>query len=156
MPKPIKIAVRPDKFMADLFVNTRLTVPAKELVVTAARSSGPGGQNVNKVNSKVTLRWNPSRCTALTNAWRARFVARHAGRINRQGELVLHSERFRDQSRNLSEVRQKLVEMLLECQSAPKRRKPTRPTLGSKQRRLDSKRRRSEKKQNRGKSWGKE
>jgi ribosome-associated protein len=145
-----------EKIMADLFVNTRLTIPAKELIVTAARSSGPGGQNVNKVNSKVTLRWNPARCTALPDGWQARFVARHAGRINRQGELVLHSERHRDQSRNLSEVRQRLVEMLLECQSAPKRRKLTRPTLGSKQRRLDSKRRRSEKKQNRRKSWGNE
>ena len=142
--------------MADLFVNTRLTIPAKELVVTAARSSGPGGQNVNKVNSKVTLRWNPDLCDGLPAGWKARFVARQAGRINRQGELVLHSDRHRDQSRNLSEVRQRLVELLLECQSAPKRRKPTRPTAGSRQRRLDSKRRRSEKKRNRGKSWGDE
>ena len=142
-----------DKFMADLFVNSRLTILAKELELTAARSGGPGGQNVNKVNSKVTLRWNPSLCPSLSDSWRGRFVARYAGRINRQGELVLHSERYRDQSRNLIDVRGKLVEMLLDCQSAPKRRKPTRPTFGSKQRRLNSKRLNSEKKQGRGKSW---
>ncbi len=140
--------------MADLFVNTRLTITDKELVVNAARSSGPGGQNVNKVNSKITLRWNPSRCAELSDGWRGRFVARYASRINRLGELVLHSEKYRDQSRNLSDARGKLVEMLLECHSPPKRRKKTRPTLGSKKRRLDSKRQKSEKKQNRGKSWG--
>lgn len=142
--------------MADLIVNSRLTILAKELDVTAVRSSGPGGQNVNKVNSKVTLRWNPSLCEALPEAWRGRFVARYSGRINRQGELVLHSDRYRDQSRNLTDVRRKLAEMLVECQAAPKRRRPTLPTLGSKKRRLTSKRLKSEKKQNRGESWGAE
>jgi len=130
-----------------------LTIPDRELIITAARSSGPGGQNVNKVNSKITLRWVPSRCEALTSTWCRRFVARYAGRINRDGELVLHSQRYRDQGRNLADARGKLVEMLLECQSPPKRRRPTRPTAGSKQRRLDSKRRTAEKKRNRRRSW---
>jgi ribosome-associated protein len=124
--------------------------------MTAARSSGPGGQNVNKVNSKVTLRWNPLRCQSMPDSWRDRFLARQASRINRQGELVLHSDRYRDQARNLADVRRRLVEMLLECQSPPTRRRPTRPTLGSKKRRLENKRQRSDKKQSRSQSWGNE
>lgn len=137
--------------MSDLYVNPRLTIAEKEITITAARSSGPGGQNVNKVNSKVTLRWSPAQCEQLNPAWRRRFVARFGNRINREGELVLHSERYRDQGRNLTDVRQKLTEMLLECQAAPKLRKATRPTRSSQRRRLDEKSRQSQKKQNRRK-----
>jgi ribosome-associated protein len=135
--------------MTDLHVNSRLAIPDKEIKISSARSSGPGGQNVNKVNSKITLRWSPAHCDELDPAWRRRFLARHSGRINREGQLVLHSERYRDQGRNLADVRQKLVNMLLECQSAPKTRKATRPTKGSQRRRLEQKRRQSQKKQGR-------
>lgn len=135
--------------MSELRVNSRLTIAEKEIKITTARSGGPGGQNVNKVNSKVTLRWSPSRCAALDPAWRRRFLLRHANRINREGQLVLHSERYRDQGRNLADVRQKLVTMLLESQSAPKSRKATRPTKGSQRRRLEKKQRQSEKKERR-------
>ncbi len=135
--------------MTDLYVNSRLTISESELLVSYARSSGPGGQNVNKVNSKVTLRWSPSECAGLDPAWRRRFVARFGNRINRQGELVLHSEKFRDQPRNLADVRQKLIDMLLECQAAPKKRIATRPSRASQRRRLDQKKRQSQKKQHR-------
>jgi ribosome-associated protein len=135
--------------MADLYVNSRLTIAEKEITITAARSSGPGGQNVNKVNTKITLRWSPSQCPELNSSWCRRFVTRHGNRINREGELVLHSEQYRDQGRNLADVRQKLVDMLLECQSAPKPRKATRPTRASQRRRLDQKSRQSQKKLNR-------
>ena len=89
------------------------------------------------------------RCGDLDDGWCRRFLARHGTRINRDGELVLHSEQYRDQGRNLADVRQKLVNMLLECQSAPKSRKATQPTRGSQRRRLDQKRRQSQKKVNR-------
>ena len=135
--------------MAELYVNSRLTIAEKEISISAARSSGPGGQNVNKVNSKVTLRWSPKRCEMLDVAWCRRFVTRYGNRINRDGELVLHSEQYRDQGRNLADVRQKLASMLLECQSPPKPRKATRPTRGSQRRRLEQKSRQSQKKQNR-------
>lgn len=135
--------------MSDLYVNNRLTIPAGELTISAARSSGPGGQNVNKVNSKITLRWSPGQCTAIDTAWRDRFVARNANRINRDGELVLHSERYRDQTRNLADARLRLVELLLQCREPAKPRKKTRPTLGSKRRRKESKTKLSEKKQGR-------
>jgi ribosome-associated protein len=140
--------------MTDLYINSRLTIAQRELGISTARSSGPGGQNVNKVNSKVTLRWNPTNCEALAPAWRRRFLARQNNRVNREGEIVLHSERYRDQGRNLADVRQKLVEMLLECQSPPKARKATRPTKGSQRRRLNEKRRHSEKKEGRRRPSG--
>ena len=80
---------------------------------------------------------------------RRRFESRNGNRLNREGEIVLHSDRYRDQGRNLADVRQKLVALLLECQLPPKVRKATRPTLGSKRRRLEQKRRQSQKKQGR-------
>lgn len=135
--------------MSDLFVNSRLTIPASELTVTAVRSSGPGGQNVNKVNSKITLRWAPGECLAIDAGWRSRFVSRFSNRINRNGELVLHSDRYRDQPSNLADVRFKLVEMLLECRQPAKPRKKTRPTAGSKRRRKEAKTKLSQKKQGR-------
>ncbi|MDG2221953.1 MAG: alternative ribosome rescue aminoacyl-tRNA hydrolase ArfB [Rubripirellula sp.] len=137
--------------MPDLYVNSRLTIPEKEISVTTARSSGPGGQNVNKVNSKITLRWSPEGSSQLDAAWCRRFTTRYGNRINREGQLVLHSEQYRDQIRNLADVRGKLVSMLLECQSAPKARRKTRPTKGSQRRRLDHKREQSEKKRRRQK-----
>ena len=137
--------------MPDLFVNPRLTIPDKDLSISAVRSSGPGGQNVNKVNSKVTMRWSPGTCVEMPEDWRKRFMARNANRINREGELVLHSDKYRDQGRNIADVRQRLVDLLLDCQSAPRRRKLTSPTLGSQRRRLDQKNQQSQKKQNRRK-----
>ena len=135
--------------MSDLYVHSSLTIPDSELTVTTSRSSGPGGQNVNKVNSKVTLRWSPQECQAIHPSWRDRFIHRFSNRINNEGELVLHSDRHRDQPSNLADVRYRLIEMLLECRTPPQKRKRTRPTLGSKRRRLQAKKQRSEKKQRR-------
>ncbi|TWU27038.1 Peptidyl-tRNA hydrolase ArfB [Novipirellula galeiformis] len=135
--------------MNDLFVNARLSIPAAELNFTAARSSGPGGQNVNKVNSKVTLRWSMADCPGFNLGWRRRFTTRYQNRITREGELVLHSERYRDQARNLADARSKLAEMLLACQAPPTPRKATKPTRGSQRRRLDKKRQNSQKKSDR-------
>ncbi|MCA9140060.1 MAG: aminoacyl-tRNA hydrolase [Planctomycetales bacterium] len=140
--------------MSDLYVHPRLTIPASELTITAARSSGPGGQNVNKVNSKITLRWSPEKCEAIDPAWRNRFISRHSNRINRDGDFILHSERYRDQPRNLTDARFRLVEMLLECREPAKPRKKTRPTLGSKRRRQEAKTKLSQKKQSRRQSFG--
>lgn len=136
--------------MSDLTVTKRFTIPEAELSWSATRSSGPGGQNVNKVNSKVTLRWVPKTQPGFDDGWRHRFESRFSTRINREGELVLHSEKTRDQIRNLADARSRLVAMLLECRLPPKTRTPTRPTLGSKKRRVEGKRRQSQKKRLRG------
>lgn len=139
--------------MANLYVNSRLTIPEKQISMTMARSSGPGGQNVNKVNTKVTLRWALAQCKEFNAGWRQRFLARHGNRINRDGEFILHSEKYRDQVRNIADVRQKLVNMLMECQAAPKVRKPTKPSRASNRRRLDKKRQQSQKKEGRKGKW---
>lgn len=140
--------------MNDLIVNGRLTIPASQLEVSVSRSSGPGGQNVNKVNSKVTMRWQVRDQSLLDAGWRKRLLARHGGKVNGRGELVLSSDRHREQPRNLADCRQKLKLFLLECQAPPKPRKKTRPSAGSKRRRLEKKQQQSVKKRlRRTPSW---
>ncbi len=138
--------------MEDLVVNGRLTIPAGQLQASFSRSSGPGGQNVNKVNSRASLRWQVVDQPLLPPDWRQRLVARNGGRITRDGELLLSSDRYRDQPRNLDDCRQRLAELLRDCAEPPVKRKKTRPSLASKQRRLDAKRRVGEKKQAR-RNW---
>ncbi len=133
-----------------LVVNERLSVPLREFSFEFARSGGPGGQNVNKVASKATLRWAVERSPSLPEEVRRRFVAKHHRRINSDGELVLSSQRFRDQGRNVADCLEKLRAMLAEAAKRPKTRRRTRPTKASKQRRLDEKRRRSATKSTRG------
>ncbi len=135
--------------MEDLVVNSRLTIPAAELSASYSRSSGPGGQNVNKVNSRVTLRWQVGDQPLLTHGWRQRLLARYGNRVTREGELLIHSEKYRDQPRNLADCRQRLADLLRQCATPPIQRKKTRPSLASQRRRLDEKRRVSQKKNQR-------
>ena len=129
-----------------LEVNRRVRVPFRELHFSFARSSGAGGQNVNKVNTKATLRWDVHASPGLPDDVRERFLARYARRITRNGELVLASQRYRDQGRNTADCLEKLRAMLLEVATAPRRRRPTRPSKASRERRLASKRASSERK----------
>ncbi|MEM9646727.1 MAG: aminoacyl-tRNA hydrolase [Planctomycetota bacterium] len=107
---------------------------------------------MNKVNSRVTLRLSPDLCESMPPDWRKRFLTRFRTRISREGELILHSDKYRDQPRNLADARARLTEMLLECQWPPTKRKKTRPSRGSQERRLKTKRQNSQKKQLRRKS----
>lgn len=134
-----------------LKVNERIQIPFTEFDFSFSRSGGPGGQNVNKVSTKVTIRWNLTKSKTLPADVRRRFEAKYHRRINREGELVMHSQRYRDQGRNVADVLEKLRELLATVATAPKRRKPTKRSRGSNERRLDAKRRASEKKQNRRK-----
>ncbi len=104
---------------------------------------------MNKVNTKATMRWNVLGSPELPAAVRERFVARFARRITQEGELVMSSQRFRDQGRNVADCLEKLRTMLAEVAIAPRRRKPTKPTRGSRERRLKDKRARSRQKQQR-------
>lgn len=126
-----------------LEVTPQIRIPLGELSFTFARSSGPGGQNVNKVNSKATLHW-PTSSASLPDDVRSRFVAAFGGQINKLGELVIQSQRFRDQERNIEDCLEKLRGMLQRVATPPKRRKKTRPSRASKQRRLNDKKARSE------------
>ncbi len=132
-----------------LEVNRRIRIPFRELHFSFSRSSGAGGQNVNKVNTKATLRWDVLASPSLPDGVRERFQVSYVRRITRAGELVITSQRYRDQGRNTADCLEKLRAMLLGVATAPRRRKPTRPSKASRERRLASKRATSERKRRR-------
>lgn len=129
-----------------LIVNHRIQIPLREFRFTFARSPGPGGQNVNKVNSKATLHWNVTETTSLPDDVRQRFLKAFAGRVNQDGEFFVSSTRFRDQGRNVADCLEKLRAMLAEAAATRPARKKTKPSAGARRRRLDDKRRQSDKK----------
>src|SRR5438876_706540 len=126
-----------------LEINAHLRIPEHELTWTYVRSGGPGGQNVNKVASKAVLRWNVAASPSLPADVKARLRARQANRITADGDLVLTSQRYRDQERNRQDCLEKLREMVLQAAHVPRPRRPSRPTRGSKQARLRAKKRRA-------------
>lgn len=139
-----------------LVVNDSIIIPGRELIVTHARSAGPGGQNVNKVNTKAVLRWQVAATAALPDDMRRRFLTKYATRINGDGELVLTGDEHREQSRNLAACRDRLQAMVLAVVTPPRRRRTTKPTKGSVERRIEKKQRTSAKKQSRSFRGGEE
>ncbi|MGO9109910.1 MAG: alternative ribosome rescue aminoacyl-tRNA hydrolase ArfB [Thermoguttaceae bacterium] len=132
-----------------LIVTRQLQIPLAEFEITFARSSGPGGQNVNKVNSKAVLRWAVRNSRGLPETVRERFLQKFGNRLTTEGELLVTSQRFRDAPRNSQDCLKKVRAMLLGIVHPPKRRQATRPTRGSVERRLQGKRRQSATKQDR-------
>lgn len=129
-------------------------VDAGELEVTYVRSSGPGGQNVNKTASKAVVRWNVRSSAALREDVRARFLVRFASRITAAGDILVTSDRHRDQPRNLEDCLAKLDAMVAEVAVAPRKRRPTRPGAGARERRLTAKKTRGAVKNLRGRVDG--
>lgn len=136
-----------DKF---LFVTSHVRIPFSEFSFSFARSAGPGGQNVNKVNSKAVLRWHVAQSESLSPEVRARFIAKNRHRITTDGEFVISSQRHRDQPRNIANCREKLQALLRAAAVRPARRKKTKPSAASRRRRVANKRLRSATKQLRG------
>ena len=132
-----------------LVVNHRLRIPRSEFEFTFARSSGPGGQNVNKVNSKAVLRWPLAQSVSLPEEVRVRLATLQRRRMTREGDLLITSQRYRDQSRNIEDCLEKLREMLVEAAARPVVRKVKKPTRGMIERRLEQKRELSAKKRER-------
>lgn len=130
-------------------INEQIQICDTEFDFTFARSGGPGGQNVNKVNSKAILRWNPQASAGLPDGVRNRFLKHYANRLTKDGDLVLHCQKYRDQGRNVAEAMERLRRMILVVVNPPVKRRPSRPTRGAVRRRLEQKKRTSEKKQNR-------
>ncbi len=137
--------------MQPLPIRGVLVVPAGELSWSGVRASGPGGQNVNKVSSKVMLRFDFEHSSVLTASVKERLRARYQKRLDQDGCLVVTSQVSRDQSRNLADARARLAGILDCALRPPRRRIPTRPTLASKERRLSNKKQVSQKKQRREK-----
>lgn len=137
--------------MSDTSKPRKFTLPYAELDFSFVRSSGPGGQNVNKVNSKAVLRWNVARTYCFSPEDLHRILGKLAARLTVEGDLLVTSDRFRDQKQNKDDCVEKLLAILDQALAVPKARRKTKPTRSSKKRKLDSKRRDGETKKMRGK-----
>jgi ribosome-associated protein len=126
-----------------LEVNEHIHIPRDEFTWTFVRSGGPGGQNVNKVASKAVLRWDLASSPSVPAEVKARLRTLQRRRVTGEGELLLNSQRYRDQERNKEDCLEKLRAMLLEAATIPKARKAKKPTRASRERRLAAKRHRS-------------
>jgi ribosome-associated protein len=132
-----------------LQITNSIGIPDDELEFSFSRSSGPGGQNVNKVSSKATLRWGAQASRQLPPGVRERFLAKYGNQLTKDGDLVIYSQEFRDQPKNIEACREKLRAMIASIVIPPKKRRPTKPTKGSKVRRLNDKKSRSQLKEGR-------
>ncbi len=122
----------------------KINIFDQEFQFDFVRSPGAGGQNVNKVNSKAVLHWNVVNSPSLAEPVRQRFLKLWARRVTLSGDVVITSSRYRDQLKNKQDVLDKLAEMIKEVAFPPTKRKKTKPTKGSKERRLKKKKIRSE------------
>jgi ribosome-associated protein len=134
-----------------LRVTPFIRIEDSEIEERFVRASGPGGQNVNKVATAVELRFDAARSPALDEATRERLRALAGNRITADGILVIDARRFRTQAANREDARARLVELIRQAAARPKRRRKTRPTAASEERRIQTKRRRSETKRRRAK-----
>jgi ribosome-associated protein len=132
-----------------LVVNSRIRIPLSEFEFRFARSSGPGGQNVNKVNSQAQLRWDVNASSSLPADVAERFRAANRRRFNAEGTFSLSSQRYRDQVRNRRDCLERLRDLLQAAATVPRKRKPTRTPRRAHAKRLSNKRRRAETKQRR-------
>ncbi|MBN1336908.1 MAG: aminoacyl-tRNA hydrolase [Deltaproteobacteria bacterium] len=135
---------------APLFVAPGVEIPATELEFSFSRSSGPGGQNVQKNDTRVHLSFDLDRSQALADDVRVRLRTLAGRRVTRDGRLVLTCDRHREQGRNLAEVRERLAALVRAALDPPRVRHRTRPTRASRERRLEEKRQRAALKRTRG------
>jgi ribosome-associated protein len=124
-------------------INDSIAIDENEIEENFIRSSGPGGQNVNKLSTAVQLRFNVRNSPALPNEVRLRLERLAGKRLTKDGVLIITAQRYRTQERNREDALDRLIELVREATVRPTPRRPTRPTLASKRRRLEGKKRRS-------------
>lgn len=130
-----------------LSISETVAIPDEEFEISFARSGGPGGQNVNKVNSKAVLRWNVTGTSSLPFGVKKRFLEKFENRLTTDGFILITSQKTRDQAKNIEDCREKLKEMILEVLAPPVIRRATKPSRAELQRRTESKKFTSSKKQ---------
>jgi ribosome-associated protein len=143
---------RPVATRAVLRITPTISIPDAELEERFVRSSGPGGQNVNKVATAVELRFDVANSRALPEGLKSRLRARRDRRLTDEGVLVISAQRFRTQERNREDARERLAAIVTAVLKPPKPRIATRPTRGSTERRLSTKRERAQVKRQRASS----
>lgn len=129
-----------------LTINDKVTLLGSDMEWTAVKSSGPGGQNVNKVNSKVELTFDFEDTVAITDKVRDRLREIAKGSLDAEGRILIKSEKTRDQAKNLSDAREKLKEMVLKALVVPKVRKATKVPKAAKKKRVETKKKVAKKK----------
>ena len=136
--------------MTDLIVNDQISIPRSELSYRASRAGGAGGQHVNTSSTRIEVLWSIGSTTALDDETRARVQEKLAARLDAEGNLRVVASDRRSQTQNREAAEARLADLVRRALIVPKRRRPTKPTRASKEKRLESKRQRSERKRNRG------
>ena len=134
-----------------LKVTENIAIPLSEIEVSAIRSQGAGGQNVNKVSTAIHIRFNVRASIALSDEDKARILGVNDRRLSKDGVIVIKSQRYRSQDKNRSDALERLADMIRKSLMKKKPRKPTKPTKKSQQKRLDDKTKRGRLKESRGK-----
>lgn len=132
---------------------SKFKIPAHEYQISFSRSSGAGGQNINKTNTKATLHWNALLTTSLPIEVQQRFLKKYANRLNSEGEIIIISQEHRTQHLNIAAVIKKLHEMIDSVTEPPKIRRATKPTKSSVKKRLSEKKIHSDKKKSRNEKF---